>query len=78
MNSTFEHAQGNTASKTICIFWTHTESEINARRANGGYWTPNHFVPLLFPSNYPESQNDLAQSRIAGSGSVRSRSKLKL
>ena len=62
MNSTLEHAQSNMASKTICIFWTHTESEINARTASGGYWIPNHFVLLLFPSNYPESQNDLAQS----------------
>ncbi|CAF3600903.1 unnamed protein product [Rotaria socialis] len=34
MNNTFEHAQCSIASKTICLFWTHTESEIEARRSN--------------------------------------------
>ncbi|CAF4952261.1 unnamed protein product, partial [Rotaria magnacalcarata] len=46
MNNTFEHAQCSIASKTICLFWTHTESEIEARRSNAGNWSPNHFVPL--------------------------------
>ncbi|CAF4618266.1 unnamed protein product, partial [Rotaria magnacalcarata] len=41
MNNTFEHAQCSIASKTICLFWTHTESEIEARRSNAGNWSPN-------------------------------------
>ena len=72
MNSTFEHAQHSIAPKTICIFWTHTQSEIDARRNNAGNWSPNHFVPLLLPSDNSQSQNHLAQPKISGSGLVSS------
>ena len=72
MNSTFEHAQGSFSSSTICIFWTHTQSEIYARNNNAGNWTPNHFVPLLLPSGKSQSQNILAQSKISRSDSVSS------
>ncbi|CAF1417271.1 unnamed protein product [Rotaria magnacalcarata] len=68
MNNTFEHAQCSIASKTICLFWTHTESEIETRRSNAGNWSPNHFVPLLLPSDNSLSQNHLAQPNISGSG----------
>ncbi|CAM4986395.1 unnamed protein product [Rotaria socialis] len=68
MNSTFEHAQYSIVSKAICLFWTHTESEIDARRSNAGNWSPNHFVPLLLPSDNSQSQNCLAQPKISGSG----------
>ncbi|CAF5029718.1 unnamed protein product, partial [Rotaria magnacalcarata] len=68
MNNTFEHAQCSIASKTICLFWTHTESEIEARRSNAGNWSPNHFVPLLLPSDNSQSQNHLCQPKISGSG----------
>ena len=77
MNSIFEYAQASTSSKTICIFWTHTESESYVRSINGGYWTPNHFVPLLFPSNCSQDQNDLTQLNITCPGSVRSTEPLK-
>ncbi|CAF3731061.1 unnamed protein product [Rotaria socialis] len=70
MNNTFEHAQCSIASKTICLFWTHTESEIEARRSNAGNWSPNHFVPLLLPSDNSQSQNHLRQSKISGSASA--------
>ncbi|CAF1501115.1 unnamed protein product, partial [Rotaria magnacalcarata] len=70
MNSTFEHAQYSIVSKAICLFWTHTESEIEARRSNAGNWSPNHFVPLLLPSGNSQSQNHLAQPKISGSGST--------
>ncbi|CAF2088218.1 unnamed protein product, partial [Rotaria magnacalcarata] len=70
MNSTFEHAQYSIVSKAICLFWTHTESEIDARRSNAGNWSPNHFVPLLLPSDNSQSQNCLAQPKISGSGST--------
>ena len=77
MNSVFEHTQASTSSKTICIFWTHTESESYVRSINGGYWTPNHFVSLLFPSNCSQGQNDLIQPNITSPGSVRSTEPLK-
>ena len=76
-NSIFEHAQASTSSKTICIFWTHTESESYVRSINGGYWTPNHFVPLLFPSNCSQGQNDLTQPSITSPGSIRFTESLK-
>ncbi|CAF2144359.1 unnamed protein product [Rotaria magnacalcarata] len=50
--------------------WTHTESEIEKRRSNAGNWSPNHFVPLLLPSDNSQSQNYLAQPKISGSGST--------
>ena len=78
INSIFECAQANTSSKTICIFWTHTESESYVHSINGGYWTPNHFVPLLFPSNCSQGQNDLTQPNITAPGSVRSTEPLKV
>ncbi|CAF3155653.1 unnamed protein product, partial [Rotaria socialis] len=70
MNNIFEHAQCSIASKTICLFWTHTESEIEARRSNAGNWSPNHFVPLLLPSDNSQSQNHLSQPKISGSAST--------
>ncbi|CAF4236847.1 unnamed protein product [Rotaria magnacalcarata] len=70
MNNTFEHAQCSIASKTICLFWTHTESKIEARRSNAGNSSPNHFVPLLLPSDNSQSQNHLDQPKISGSGST--------
>ncbi|CAF1357094.1 unnamed protein product, partial [Adineta steineri] len=51
MNNTFEHAHSNPSSNTIFIFWTHTQSEMHVRNSNSGNWTPNHFVPLLLPSD---------------------------
>ncbi|CAF2182230.1 unnamed protein product, partial [Rotaria magnacalcarata] len=72
MNNTFEHAQHSIASTTICIFWTHTQREIDARQSNAGNWSPNHFVPLLLPSDNSQSQNHIAQPKISGSGSVSS------
>lgn len=77
MNSTFEHAQTSTSSNTICIFWTHTASESYVRRINAGNWSPNHFVPLLFPPNCLQDQNDLSQANITGPGPVRLTSQLK-
>ncbi|CAF3269398.1 unnamed protein product [Rotaria socialis] len=70
MNNTFEHAQCSIASKTICLFWTHTESETEARRSNAGNWSPNHFVQLLLPSDNSQSQNHLSQPKISDSGST--------
>ncbi|CAF1991547.1 unnamed protein product [Rotaria magnacalcarata] len=68
MNSTFEHAQYSIASKTVCIFWKHTQSETNARKNNAGNWSPNHFVPLLLPSDNFQGQNFLVPPKTSGSG----------
>ncbi|CAF4853382.1 unnamed protein product [Rotaria sp. Silwood1] len=68
MNSTFEHAQSSISSKTIYIFWSHTQSEIYARRNNAGNWSPNHFVPLLLPSNESQYQNSMTEPKATGSG----------
>ena len=58
MNSTFEPTQSSSSSKTIHIFWTHIQNETYVHSSNAGIWTPNHFMPLLFPSDYSQIQND--------------------
>lgn len=63
MNNIFEHAQNTTSSKTIYIMWTHTQSEIFVRQSNGGNWSPNHFVPLLHPSNDFQYGEDIFQRK---------------
>ncbi|CAF4999022.1 unnamed protein product [Rotaria sp. Silwood1] len=68
MNSTFQHIQSSISSKTIYIFWSHTQNETEARRSNAGNWTPNHFVPLLLPSSESQNQNSLTEPKAAGSG----------
>ena len=65
MNSTFESIESSSSSKTIHIFWTHTQNETFARSSNAGNWTPNHFVSLLFPTDYYRIQNDWTLSKIA-------------
>lgn len=51
MNTTIHHIDCNTSSKTICLFWTHTRDELSVCSSNGGQWSPNHFVPLLYSSD---------------------------
>ena len=36
----------------VFIFWTNTmdESSVKARAHSGGVWSPNHFVPLVQPT----------------------------
>ncbi|CAF3466584.1 unnamed protein product, partial [Rotaria socialis] len=70
MNSTFEYPRYSIVSKAICLFWAHTESETGARRINAGNWAPNHFMPLLLPSDNSQSQDHLVQPKISGSGST--------
>lgn len=57
VNSTFHYDGPNTSSDTICIFWTHTLNETNARKNNHGNWSPNHFVPLVLSSNMSYSNS---------------------
>ncbi|CAF5120484.1 unnamed protein product, partial [Rotaria sp. Silwood1] len=47
---------------------SHTQSEIYARRNNAGNWSPNHFVPLLLPSNESQYQNSMTEPKATGSG----------
>lgn len=72
VNRTLEYAQSTTSSKTVFIFWTHTQSESHVCRINTRNWTPNHFVPLLLSPDYSHTQNDFTQPRIVGPGPVRS------
>ncbi|CAF4206782.1 unnamed protein product, partial [Rotaria magnacalcarata] len=74
MNSTFEYAQSNLPSNTIFIFWTHTLNEIGARNNNAGNWTPNHFVPLILPSNNPEFQTNLSHPQVLSSDTTPTKS----
>jgi hypothetical protein len=60
INNTFDVTQSDSLIATIYIFWTHTRSEIQARRNNAGNWSPNHFVPLLLPSTKSRPQADLS------------------
>jgi hypothetical protein len=39
----------------IVILWSHALNEKDAREANNGIWSPNHFVPLISPAMYDES-----------------------
>lgn len=50
INDTFDLSPDNSLFPTIYILWTNTNDEREARRKNAGNWSPNHFVPLLFPS----------------------------
>ena len=63
MNHTFQCTSYNESLPTVLIFWTNTQSELNARRNNGGHWTPNHFVPLLCSMNYSENENGSSQTQ---------------
>ena len=41
----------------ITILWSHARNEKDAREANHGTWSPNHFVPLMSPIAHYESDN---------------------
>jgi hypothetical protein len=58
LNSTFDAMPGSFWSPTIYLFWTHTQSEVEARRNNSNNWSPNHFVPLLLPFHDHTPQTD--------------------
>lgn len=70
MNSTFQCASYSNSSTTVSIFWTNTETEEKVRLNNGGYWTPNHFVPLLYSMNYTPDDNSSSLQQNAKSGFV--------
>ena len=43
------------AHSSITILWSHILNEIDARTQNNATWSPNHFVPLIFPPTYYDS-----------------------
>lgn len=47
VNKVFTPMSSRNANFTIAILWSHAEMEMDAKAANHGHWSPNHFVPLL-------------------------------
>ena len=45
------------ADYSIAILWSHVPNENDARTMNNSTWSPNHFVPLLFPNIQNESDH---------------------
>jgi hypothetical protein len=45
------------ANCNIGILWSHGLNEKDAREANNGIWSPNHFVPLISPGIHNDSNN---------------------
>ncbi|CAF1213513.1 unnamed protein product [Adineta steineri] len=53
MNTVYKPVDTYASNKgRLIIFWTSTEDELSTRNrlGSGGVWSPNHFVPLLKPS----------------------------
>ncbi|CAF3848636.1 unnamed protein product [Rotaria sp. Silwood1] len=45
------------ANCNIVIMWSNASNEKDAREANNGTWSPNHFVPLIPPAIHNDSNN---------------------
>ncbi|CAF4981269.1 unnamed protein product [Rotaria sp. Silwood1] len=45
------------ANCNIVIMWSHALNEKDAREANNGTWSPNHFVPLISSAIHNDSNN---------------------
>ena len=64
INNTFNFKQACSSSNIIHIFWTNTRNEIEVRQNNGDSWSPNHFVPLLLPTDISQTSAHLPASLI--------------
>ncbi|CAF3989705.1 unnamed protein product [Rotaria sp. Silwood1] len=53
------------ANCNIVIMWSHTLNEENAREANNGTWSPNHFVPLISLDIHNDSNNGNQSTSLA-------------
>ncbi|CAF3561648.1 unnamed protein product [Rotaria socialis] len=62
LNNIFRPTLHIIASCTITIFWSHVLNEIDVRAQNNMTWSPNHFVPLMYPPAYDDSDNINHQS----------------
>lgn len=58
VNKVFTPMPPRNAKSTIAILWSHTAMEMDARAANRGNWSPNHFVPLLSSNGSDASTDD--------------------
>jgi hypothetical protein len=53
------------ANHNIAILWSHVLNEKNAREANNGTWSPNHFVPLVSRSICNDYNSDTQSTSLA-------------
>ncbi|CAF4943011.1 unnamed protein product [Rotaria socialis] len=51
LNNIFTPIPPITTNCEVTILWSHAKHEKDARDANHGTWSPNHFVPLMSTSN---------------------------
>ena len=52
------------AHSSITILWSHVLNEIDARTQNNATWSPNYFLPLVFPPAYYDS-NVISQCQLS-------------
>ena len=64
VNKVFTPMPSRNAKFTIAILWSHAEMEMDAKAANRGSWSPNHFVPLLSGGGSGASNDGSAQPSI--------------
>ena len=57
LNNVFTPSPPIIANCDITILWSHALNETDARAANCGLWSPNHFVPLLSLAMQHESDD---------------------
>ncbi|CAF2941478.1 unnamed protein product, partial [Rotaria sp. Silwood2] len=57
MNNVFTPAPPVIANCNIAILWSHVRNETDARAANNGAWSSNHFVPLLSSAMHYTSEH---------------------
>ncbi|CAF3372377.1 unnamed protein product [Rotaria socialis] len=62
LNNSFRPTSPIIANCSITIFWSHALNEIDVRAQNNMTWSPNHFVPLMSPPAYDDSDNINHQS----------------
>ncbi|CAF4649300.1 unnamed protein product [Rotaria socialis] len=62
LNNSFRPTSPIIANCSITIFWSHALNEIDVRAQNNMTWSPNHFVPLISPPVYDDSDNISRQS----------------
>jgi hypothetical protein len=54
----------------IAILWSHALNEKDARKINNGTWSPNHFVPLMLPAIYNETDDSNESMPLAAVSSL--------
>ncbi|CAF4200105.1 unnamed protein product [Rotaria sp. Silwood2] len=62
LNNIFRPTSPIIDSCSITILWSHVLNEIDVRAQNNMAWSPNHFVPLMSPPAYDDSDNISHQS----------------